>query len=52
MGNAQSPMKADWDKLTVLATRQVIAKVYAADKPQIDAARARYIAEHPDWKDQ
>jgi hypothetical protein len=52
MGNAQSPMKADWDKLTVLTTRQVIAKVYAADKPQIDAARARYIAEHPDWKDQ
>lgn len=51
MGNAESPMKAQWDELTVLMTRQVIAKVYAADKPQIDAARARYIAEHPGWKD-
>jgi hypothetical protein len=52
MGNAESPMKAQWDQLTVLMTRQVIAKVYTADKPQIDAARARYLAEHPGWKDQ
>ena len=51
MGNAESPMKAQWDQLTVLMTRQVIAKVYAADKPQIDAARARYLADHPDWQD-
>ncbi|HEX4758350.1 MAG TPA: hypothetical protein VH308_10215, partial [Terracidiphilus sp.] len=51
MGSAESPMKAQWDEVTVLMTRQVIARVYAADKPQIDAARARYIAEHPGWKD-
>lgn len=51
MGNAESPMKAQWDQMTVLMTRQVIAKVYADDKPQIEAARARYLAEHPGWSD-
>jgi hypothetical protein len=52
LGKAQAPMGDEWNKLTVLLTRQVVTKVYAADKSKIDEARARYAAEHPDWKEQ
>jgi hypothetical protein len=41
----------DEDRLTRVNTNAVIHKVYAIYKPQIKAARARYLAEHPDWKD-
>ncbi len=52
LGKAQSPMGDQWNQLTVLLTRQVIAKVYAADKAKIDEARAQYAAEHPGWREQ
>lgn len=52
LGKAQSPMGDQWNRLTVLLTRQVIAKVYQADKAKIDEARARYAAEHPGWREQ
>lgn len=51
LGKAQSPMGGQWNQLTVLLTRQVIAKVYAADKTKIDEARTRYAADHPGWKE-
>lgn len=51
LGKAQSPMGDEWNRLTVLLTRQVIAKVYQADKAKIDEARARYAAEHPGWRE-
>lgn len=52
LGKAQSPMGDQWNRLTVLLTRQVIAKVYLADKTKIDEARKRYAAEHPGWREQ
>jgi hypothetical protein len=52
LGKAQSPMGDQWNQLTVLLTRQVIAKVYLADKAKIDDARTRYAAEHPGWREQ
>jgi hypothetical protein len=44
-------MMADIDKLKLAKTQEVLTKVYAVYKPQIKAARARYLAEHPDWVD-
>jgi hypothetical protein len=41
----------DIDKLKLAKTEEVITKVYALYKPQIKAARARYLAEHPGWAD-
>ena len=52
LGKAQAPMGDQWNHLTVLLARQVIAKVNAADKAKIDDARTRYAAEHPGWKEQ
>jgi hypothetical protein len=52
LGKAQSPMGDQWNQLTVLLTRQVIQKVYKADKAKIDDARTRYAAEHPGWHEQ
>jgi len=51
IGKAQSPMGDQWNQMTVLMARQVIAKVSAADKAKIDDARAKYAAEHPGWKE-
>jgi hypothetical protein len=44
-------LTADMDKLKLAKTSEVILKVYAIYKPQIKAARVRYMAEHPDWVD-
>ena len=52
LGKAQAPMGDQWNQLTVLLSRQLAAKVNAADKARIDEARAKYAAEHPGWKEQ
>jgi hypothetical protein len=44
---AQQAMADDTNKLTLAKTLEVIQKVYAIYKPQIEEARARYLAEHP-----
>ena len=44
-------LHGEYEKLKLPETQAVVAKVYAEYKPQIKAARARYIAEHPEWKD-
>lgn len=41
----------DEKRITMEMTRKLIYRIYAEYKPQIKAARARYLAEHPDWKD-
>ena len=51
LGTAELSMTADMDKLKLAKTEEVFAEVYAAYKPQIKAARAQYLAEHPGWKD-
>jgi hypothetical protein len=51
LGKAQAPMGDQWNRLTVLLARQVIAKVNAADKAKIDDARIKYAAEHPGWRE-
>jgi len=45
---AQHAMKDDTDKLTLANTLNVIGRVYQIYKPQIEAARVKYMAEHPD----
>lgn len=45
---AQQAMTADVDKLRLAKTLEVNQKVYAVYKPQIQAASARYQAQHPD----
>jgi hypothetical protein len=50
IGKAQSPMGDQWNQLTVLLARQVMAKVNLADKAKIDDARAQYAAAHPGWR--
>ncbi|MGA2831593.1 MAG: hypothetical protein ABSE55_00845 [Terracidiphilus sp.] len=51
LGEALTGSNADMDKLTLAKTREVTMKVYAIYKPQIKAARARYLVEHPGWID-
>ena len=51
LGDAELAMTADMDKLKLAKTNEVLTKVYDIYKPQIKAARARYLAEHPDWVD-
>ena len=52
IGKAQAPMGDQWNQLTVLLARQVMAKVNMADKAKIDDARAQYAADHPGWREQ
>ena len=51
LSEAELALSADMDKLKLAETQKVVQKVYAIYRPQIKAARARYLAEHPDWKD-
>jgi hypothetical protein len=51
LGEAWSKMAAEMDQLKRAKTQEVVTKVYAVYKTQIKAARAKYLAEHPDWKD-
>lgn len=50
-GNAELALSADMDRLKLAKTQKVVQKIYAIYRPQIKAARTRYLAEHPDWKD-
>lgn len=45
---AEHAMENDTDKLRLAKTLEVIQKVYTIYKPQIAAARASYLVEHPD----
>jgi hypothetical protein len=51
LGTAEAALQGQMERLKLAETQAVILKTYAAYKPQIKAARARYLAEHPDWKD-
>jgi hypothetical protein len=51
LGAAEAMAKTDLDKLRLANTQAVIFRVYAQFKPQIKQARAKYMAEHPEWKD-
>jgi hypothetical protein len=48
---AQHAMASDVDQLRLAKTQEVIRKVYAIYKPQIQAASARYRADHPNSVD-
>lgn len=51
LGTAMVAIQGEYEKLKLAETQAVFSKSYAEYKPQIKAARARYLAEHPDWKD-
>ena len=51
LGDAWSTLAPDFEKLKLAKTQEVITKIYAAYKPQIKAARAQYLADHPGWVD-
>lgn len=51
LGDALVPMSSDLDKLNLQMTTATLEKVYQAHKPEIKAARAQYLKDHPDWKD-
>jgi hypothetical protein len=51
LGTAVASVQDELEKLKLAETQAVVLKVYSQYKPQIKAARARYLAEHPDWKD-
>jgi predicted nicotinamide N-methyase len=48
---AQLEMRDDSNGVRLAKTLEVINKVYAVYKPQILAARAQYMADHPEWVD-
>lgn len=51
LGSAELAMSPDMDRLKLAKTQEIFAEVYTVYKPRIKAARARYLAEHPDWID-
>jgi hypothetical protein len=51
LGGAVSAMQADTAQIMQDETQKLIEKVYQVYKPQIKAARAKYMIDHPDWKD-
>jgi hypothetical protein len=51
LGAALAPLHSEMEKLKLAETQSVLSKIYAEYKPQIKAARARYLVEHPDFKD-
>jgi hypothetical protein len=51
LGTAVAAVQGEFEELKLAETQAVVLKVYAAYKPQIKAARARYLLDHPDWKD-
>jgi hypothetical protein len=48
---AKRAMSPDTQKLMLIETQATIERVYQVYKPQIKAARAKYMAEHPDYKE-
>jgi hypothetical protein len=51
LGTAELALTADIDNLKLAKTEEVFTKVYTVYKPEIKAARVRYVAEHPEWVD-
>ena len=51
IAGAQVEMRDDSNAVRLAKTLEVINKVYAVYKPQILAARAQYMADHPEWVD-
>lgn len=51
LGEAQLKLADDMNTLKLAKTQEVITSVYAEYRPRIKAARKKYLAEHPDWKD-
>lgn len=51
LGAAMGAIQGEYEKLKLAETQAVFSKIYNEYKPQIKAARARYLVEHPDWKD-
>jgi len=51
LGGAVSAMQADTAQVMQNETQTIIERVYQVYKPQIKAARVKYMVEHPDWKD-
>ena len=51
LGEVVSAMQADTEQIMLIETMTLIHKVYQVYQPQIKAARAKYMVEHPDWKD-
>lgn len=51
LGAAMAAIHGEYEKLKLAETQRVFSKVYDEYKPQIKAARALYLAKHPDWKD-
>jgi hypothetical protein len=51
LGSALVAMNDEMDALRLAKTRDVITKVYYAHKPELNAARVKYLAEHPGWTD-
>ncbi len=47
--SAMAAVAADTDRLTLAETLGTIQKVYAGYKPQIEAARVKYLADHPGY---
>jgi hypothetical protein len=52
VGEINLAMEADANRLTLAKTQEVTLAIYEIYKPRIKAARAKYLAEHPDWKDE
>jgi hypothetical protein len=51
LGQAEFAMQADTEQLMQTETQALLEKVWQVYKPQIKEARAKYMAEHPDYKD-
>ena len=51
LGETQLRFQPEMDKLTLANTLSVVLQVYEACKPQIKAARAAYLAAHPEYVD-
>jgi hypothetical protein len=51
LGEVEAAMQADTAQVMQTETQNIIERVYQVYKPQIKAARAKYMAEHPDWKE-
>ena len=47
---AWSPMQSEMEQVKLAKTREVIYKVYDRYQPQIKAARAKYLTQHPESK--
>lgn len=49
---AEQTVSGDVDRMQQARTNAIIRKVFEEYKPEINAARVKYMAEHPDWNGQ